>query len=150
VGIIVATGGGAGWLRTLRGRAKNVKVKTGQAVQSSRRRACQSSASVCCVPSPWQPGDVSHCRPRARRAPAPRHVTYNTHTLSPSTSRDLLQSKLRSQSRTELKPTVHKLLPAAQSDPETELYKRPTQPLQTHRATLVASRVRRCKDGGNI
>jgi len=54
------------------------------------------------------------------------------------------------QSRTERKPTIHKLLPAAQSDPETGVYERPVQPLQTHRATLVASRVRRCKHGGNI
>jgi len=36
------------------------------------------------------------------------------------------------QSRTERKPTVHKLLPAAQSDPETEVYERPVQPLRTH------------------
>jgi len=57
---------------------------------------------------------------------------------------------LRSQSRTERKPTVHKLLPAAQSDPETGVYERPMQPLRTHRATLVASRVRRCKHDGNI
>ena len=54
------------------------------------------------------------------------------------------------QNRTERKPTVHKLLPAAQSDPETGVYERPVQPLRMHRATLVASRVRRCKHGGNI
>ena len=40
------------------------------------------------------------------------------------------------QSSTECKPTVHKLLPAAQSDPETRVYERPVQPLRTHRATL--------------
>jgi len=53
-------------------------------------------------------------------------------------------------SRTERKPTVHKLLPAARSDADTGVYKRPVQPLRTHTATLVASRVRRCKHGGNI
>jgi len=54
------------------------------------------------------------------------------------------------QSRAERKPTVHKALPAAQSDPETGVYERPVQPLRKHRATLVTSRVRRCKHGGNI
>jgi len=54
------------------------------------------------------------------------------------------------QSRLEPKPTVHKLLSAAQSDPETGVYERPVQALRTHRATLVASRVRRCKHDGNI
>ena len=54
------------------------------------------------------------------------------------------------QSRTERKPTIHKLLPAAHSDPETGVYERPVQPLRTHRAILVASKVRRCKHGKNI
>ena len=54
------------------------------------------------------------------------------------------------QSCTERKPTVHKLLAAAQSDPETGVYKRPVQPLRTHRVTLVASRVHRCKQGESI
>jgi len=60
------------------------------------------------------------------------------------------KSWLRSvaQSRTEHKPTVHKVLPAAHSDSETVVYERPMQPLRTHTATLVASRV--CKHGGNI
>jgi len=44
----------------------------------------------------------------------------------------------------------NKLLPAAQNGPETGVYERPVQPLRMHRATLVASRVRRCKHGENI
>ena len=68
----------------------------------------------------------------------------------PGLPKSIKRHRLRSQSRTERKLTVHKLLPAAQSDPETGVYERPVQPLRTHRATLVASRVRRCKHGGVV
>ena len=80
------------------------------------------------------------------------HVRWNVQRLAERRRYSVLSGCVHkvAQSRTERKPTVHKLLPAAQSDPETGVYERTVQPLGTYRATLVASTVRRCKHGGNI
>jgi len=62
----------------------------------------------------------------------------------------LLWQRLRSWSRTQRKPAVHQVPPAAQSNPETVVCECPMQLLRTDSMTQVISRVLQYKHGGNI